>query len=112
MITFQENNGQIVIENGTFKTITGEAALKQRTKNRIARWVDEFKYDTTGVNWIDISEADIVRIRAILKEYIESDTEFIESVSDINIERDSSVRKIKVTFNAKTTGGELLQIEV
>ena len=112
MITWQEKNGNIVYENGTFKEISGTAALVQRTRNRVARWVDEFEYDGEGVNWLDLFEADILRIRAVLKAYIESDSDYIESVTDIEIERDSANRTAKVTFSAKTTGGEILPVTV
>jgi hypothetical protein len=110
--TWLEAKGQIVIENGSFVKIYGNDALLQRTRNRVARWANEFEYDTTGVDWLDLAEADTIRIRAVLKAYIEDDSEFIAEATNINLVRNSENRVVKITFDATATGGQLLPVEV
>lgn len=114
--------GDIVFDNeGHIKTITGISQLKQQLKKIIIENTRDTGY---GFNYNLISFVNDVQLLAIKKElnrcieylsntqvkeqregFYYSNTELLDSIEEVNVERNVDVRSVDVTIYCKTVSG-------
>jgi hypothetical protein len=108
LFTLKQNKEEdVIFQANTIDTISGQDAVVQRIRNRIALWSGEFFINPDdGFDWLDVFNAN-PRPRGLedaLKLYIEAD-EYIIQVLEIRATVDRANRKSEIYFEALTNGG-------
>ncbi len=109
MKTFKvDDNGNMVIQNGSFILLSEQKAMEQLIYNRLALWKRDWYFNKAeGIDWLSLFEkgASQNRISNNIKEQLESD-EHIKKVTSITYEAQGK-RKIVIYIEVMTTEGFL-----
>jgi hypothetical protein len=110
-----DSNNDLIIENGSFKTVEDGAQTVQAVRSRLMFFLEEWFLDTeAGVPYyqkIFTKPADLVETESILKTQILR-TDGIEKLITFEMEFEPITRLLTVAWSAETTYGIIYSDEV
>ena len=112
MIDLAVENDDIVIENFDLKIISGKDQAIQQTERRLRLWLGEWFLNTSsGIPWLTEilgKKPDETIILAIIRQSI-LDNEFIAEILNLEINLETSTRRLDVAFSVRFVSGEIIE---